>query len=264
MKRMRMVMGLCLVAVLGMSAFGVVSASAAAPEFGRCLPAPGKKGGNSQDSKCTKAAVAGKEAFNWEPGPGPKPGFEDNMAAGKVATLESTNKETVLCKTQHSNGEYNAANSKQTKNIVVKFTGCELKPFEVKCNTAGSAVGELVTQKLKSELGVITISGEGPIKNKLGNDLTPETGEEFINFECAKIPVRVTGSVIVPVKSNTMTNKETLKFTQSKGKQKPEKFAPPAEKDTLLTESGKNAFQSGQTITTVQLGEEKMEANSVM
>lgn len=263
MKRMRMVMGLCLVAVLGMSAFGVVSASAAAPEFGRCLKVVKPVKGKFSDAKCTKAAVAGKEGFEWSPGPGPNNKYTTVIKPLTKATLESTNKETISCTGQTSSGEFDLGNPKKTRKNISTFTNCEFVTFGVKCNSPGHAVGELVTNPFETELGIITKSSEGPIKNKLGNDLKPETGNEFIKFECAKIPVGVTGSLIVPVKSNTFTNKETLKFTQSKGHQKPEKFENEP-KDTLTTTSTSGTFQSGQTITVIQTDEEKIEANSVV
>ncbi len=74
MRRFRMI-GPCLVAVLAIGAGAAGSASAAAPEFGRCLKAPRHSTGPGYaDSGCTDP-VSENAKHEWVAGPGPKPGF---------------------------------------------------------------------------------------------------------------------------------------------------------------------------------------------
>ena len=63
MKRIK-IMGLCLVAVFAVSVMASASASAEAPEFGRCLA---KAGGKFSDAGCTKGVVS-KGKFEWTSG----------------------------------------------------------------------------------------------------------------------------------------------------------------------------------------------------
>ena len=72
---------------------------------------------------------------------------------------------------------------------------------------------------------------------------------------------------MVPIKGNTMLTTQTVKFTATKGKQKPEKFAtdPAGTKRILFAKNSKleEFFQAGQTLTTIQTNLEKAEASSV-
>jgi len=74
------------------------------------------------------------------------------------------------------------------------------------------------------------------------------------------------GGVMNPITANAMKLSATVKFTASKGKQKPEKFAadPAGTKRTLLSNKLGGAFaQAGQTLTTIQTNEEKLEVNTL-
>jgi hypothetical protein len=90
--------------------------------------------------------------------------------------------------------------------------------------------------------------------------------------------VTVRGHVLNPVKTNSMTLSATVKFSATGGNQKPEHFALSIEPSTgkvtygpeLSLEAKFEQFkvvpfeESGQTLTTVQTNEEKVEANSVI
>ena len=105
-------------------------------------------------------------------------------------------------------------------------------------------------------------------KDKIGNVLwpkggTPTSGAEFVEFACGALTVKVKNSVISPVTSNAMKLTATVKYTAAKGVQKPTKF-----------EGGPNMFleskfsaapyeQSGQSATTIQTNEEKVEIRSL-
>jgi len=249
MKRMGMVR-LCLVAAFAMSAVAVASASAAAPEYGRCLTA-GKTGGFT-DSKCTKASGTKTGKYEWFPG---VVKVKQTTKGGK-GLLESIHGLAVKCETETSVGEYSG--TKEVKNVVVTFKGCESAGS--KCSTTGQKSGELVTKKLE---GIVGFENKALLKTAL--DLFPagKTGL-FIEFSCLGLTVAVRGSVLVPVKSDTMSLTVALAYKATKGKQKPEHFE--GEPNDILEASFRGgAFeQAGQTITTTATNEEKLELNAVV
>jgi dienelactone hydrolase len=121
MKRIGMV-GLCLAAVLAMSAVVVASASAAAPEYGRCLKAEkiGKVyNGGYTNSSCTTASESKTGKYEWFPGV-----VKNKMTtSGGKALLETVDHLEVACTSETSVGEFNGA--KEVKDTVVTFKGCE-------------------------------------------------------------------------------------------------------------------------------------------
>jgi hypothetical protein len=235
--------------------------TATPPEFGRCVKvAKGVKGSYS-NAVCTSPATPEKFGFEWQPGPGPKAKFSTKIKELTVATLETVKKATVVCKGEASTGEYTG--TKTVGNVVVTFTACEMAG--VKCTSAGAGEGEVVTTTLEGELGIEKTSIEGPLKDKVAMDLFPvgKTGP-FMQFNCGPTAVSVRGSVLNPVKSNSMLLSATLKYAVSSGKQKPENFEG-LPKDVLETEFDEAAAeQSGLKLTTQQTNEEKIEINSVV
>ena len=89
----------------------------------------------------------------------------------------------------------------------------------------------------------------------------------FTEFECGGIPVTVKGEVLNPLTANSMKQVATVKFIASKGKQKPEKFAtdPVGTKRVLFSTKlvGGGITQAGQSLTTIQTGEEKLEISTL-
>jgi hypothetical protein len=73
MRRMTII-GLCAVAALAICAVAAGSASAAPPEFGRCIKKAKVEGSGFSDSSCTTAVSSGAKD-EWVPGPGPKAHF---------------------------------------------------------------------------------------------------------------------------------------------------------------------------------------------
>jgi hypothetical protein len=258
MKRMGMVR-LCLVAAFVLSAVAVATASAAAPEYGSCLKATAEKEGKKTiyhggftDSKCTLKSEAKTGKFEWRPGVVKK--FQTTK--GGKGLLESVGGLAVQCLTESSVGEYSG--TKEVKNIVVTFEGCESAGS--KCSTTGQKAGELVTKTLEGVVGF-----ENKALKKTALDLFPagRTGP-FIEFSCLGLTVAVRGSVLVPVKSDTMSLTVPLAYKATKGLQKPEHFE--GEPNDVLESSFRGgAFeQSGQTITTTATNEEKLELNAVV
>jgi alpha-tubulin suppressor-like RCC1 family protein len=234
-----------------------------APEFGRCLKVPTGQGGYG-DSKCTLAG--GEKKYEWYSAFGANPlkktGFTTKSNVLTEPKLTTKGGVSITCKAESGSGEYSA--DKSVANVAMTFTGCHRGELE-SCQTTGAAEGEIVTAALRGSLGIVKISPEGPVKDKIGLELEPASGETFAEFSCAEVPVVVTGSVIVEVKANTMTNKLTLKYAGAKGIQKPSRFEG-GPQQVLRTEVGESKTSEGAllTLTTILTSEEKVEISSVV
>jgi hypothetical protein len=267
MRRIKIV-GLCLVAVFALGALTAGSASATAPEFGRCLKGTEHAVSNFDNSKCVKLASEDavseaeqlkKGVYKWSPGV-VKTKFTTKMKEATIATLETVGGTKITCTGETSTGEY--LNAKEIGKMVAKFTGCEFSG--VKCNSTGKGTGEIDTHSLGGPIGFETVVVPAS-KDKIANELHSESGN-VAEFSCAGIPVVVKGSVLHKITANAMKLTATEKFTASKGKQKPEHFAGGVAKEHILETStnGGPFEQSGQTITSILTNEEKVEANSVL
>lgn len=88
--RRHSIIGLCLMTVLAFCAFATASASAAGPEFGRCLKKTKAGGKGYSDGNCTEG-VETEAKYEWLAGPGPKHDF--TTSARFVAT-----EKTLICR----------------------------------------------------------------------------------------------------------------------------------------------------------------------
>src|SRR6266404_2097549 len=136
MRRIRIV-GLCLVAAFVISAIAVTSASAEAPEYGRCLKVTPKSLSNYDGAKCTKLASEdpGTEAeklakgnFKWFPAfggekPLEKRGFTVTLKPETTITIETASGTKATCKAATSSGEITGL--KTVGGISTTFSGCE-------------------------------------------------------------------------------------------------------------------------------------------
>jgi hypothetical protein len=262
------ILGLCLVAVFAFTAFSVASASATAPEFGRCLKQATKSLSNFDSGKCVKLASedTGTEAeklkkgnFQWFPGV-VKTKFTTKIKEGTIATLETVGGTKITCTGETSTGEY--LNTKEIGKMVAKFTGCETSGF--KCESTGAGAGNISTAPLGGPIGFETEVVPAS-KDHVANELHSEAGN-VAEITCVGIKVVVNGSVLHKIAANAMKLTATEKFTASKGKQKPEHFAGGVAKEHILETStnGGPFEQSGQTITSILTNEEKVEANTVL
>jgi hypothetical protein len=246
--------------VFSLSAVFASSASATAPEYGRCLKKTKAEGKGYTSNTCTVAGEGTKAKYEWVPGAG-KTKFETK---GGVGVLTSISDETVECKTESSTGEFFEGNNKEAGNMKVKFNECE--SLNLTCSTPGAKAGELVTNNVEALVG-----WENKAKKKTALELYPAHSVAtalFIEFECAGLVVKVKGKVLVPIKNDKMTSSETLKYKDTKGKQKPEKWEESSEKIILESSfKGGSYEQAGQQITSVlkeQAGEEALELNAVI
>jgi hypothetical protein len=230
------------------------------PEFGRCVKlALGVKGGYS-NSACTAAATAEKFGFEWERGPGPKKKFTAAIKPATTAILETTTKKKVICTGATVKGEYTG--QRTLGGVVITLTGCEMSA--AKCTSTAAAEGEVVSSTLEGELGIEKKSAETPLKNKIAFDLLPVGGSGPVaEFTCGSTTVVVSGSVLSPAAINRMLVKDTLKYVEVVGKQKPEKFEG-LPKDVLETSfAGGGSEQTGLKVILSKTNEEGIEVNSV-
>jgi len=262
MKRIRLI-GLCLVAVFAFTAIGVSSASAEAPEFGRCLKKAVAGGEGYNDSGCKKTKVTTGAKFEWTTAI-VKNKFSSKIKELTTATLETVGGTKITCTGESGPGEYK--NSKEVGKVEPLFTGCSTSG--IPCNSVGQGEGIIKTSPLGGVLGVEKLGlKEGklePALNKLAVELHSEAGN-VAEFSCGGLPVVVKGSVLHAVKTGVMVLTATEKFTASKGEQKPDKFVGEGV-DAHILESNTNGGpfeEAGQTITAILTNEEKVEANPV-
>lgn len=277
MTRLRLI-GMCLVAIVAVGAAVASAASAFTeqpPEVGRCLKLTG---GRFKDANCkTAAKVTSEKKYEWYPAFGANGKGEEKLvepskrfysAVSKESTaiqLETVHSEIVRCKKQTSEGEYTGPKTNRAFNII--FTGCESGGNNcISTNPKATSKGEIVVKELDGEIGIEKV-GLTPATDKIANVFRPMSGEILTEFECVGLKLVVKGEVMVPIKANTMVTTQTVKFTATKGKQKPEKFAsdPTGTKRVLFAKNSKleEFFQAGQTLTTIQTNLEKAEASSV-
>jgi hypothetical protein len=268
MKRIRITGVYLVLAAVVSCAVGASGASAAAPEYGRCLKAEknAKKeyNGSFSDSKCTKEVPVSERAkkgkYVWLPGAA----NHKFTTSGGVGVLTTIHGSQVECKTESSTGEFKVGNNKEEQGVVVTFTGC--KAVGQPCTSPKMKSGELVTNELEGIVG-----WENKASKKTDLELYPAksvASHFFIEFECTGFLVKVRGKVLVPIKNDKMTETETLKFIATKGRQKPEKWEESSE-PAILESSFSNFHeaefeQAGQTITSTVKGEEKLELNAVV
>lgn len=277
MRRRRRILGACLIAAFAISALVVTSASAFVrepPEIGRCIK---HTGGHWKDGGCkTAAKVTSEQKFEWYPAYGEAENGETKLAekvkftsVSKESTLiqlTTVSGEGIGCTKQFATGE--ATGPKTLKATNVRFTGCA--ETGQKCTSTNPVAGEPGEIKVKELTGLIGIEkfGETHAKDKVANLFKPVSGEIFTEFECGGLPVTVKGEVLNPLTANSMKQVATVKFIASKGKQKPEKFAtdPVGTKRVLFSTKliGGGVTQAGQSLTTIQTGEEKMEINTLI
>jgi alpha-tubulin suppressor-like RCC1 family protein len=229
------------------------------PEFGTCIKASGT--GLYSNTTCTKlAAIASEKKFEWIPGPPPKPTFATKIKIDTTFLWEAVGGAQITCVTEKSStGEY--TNNKTVGGVVLLLTGCTFG--STKCTSAGSAEGGLKTVPLSGEVGIIK-TGTEPLLNTVGLDLKASGGGAIVEFTCGGVARSWTGSVIVPLKANKMLATQTLKWSQTKGLQKPEQFEGQPKDIIEGSKFGGEFEQSAWALTTVQTDKEKIELNTVV
>jgi hypothetical protein len=237
--------GSFLATVLVVGAIVATSASAAPPEFGRCVKVAH---GTGEYNGANCVALEGGRNYNWVPGPGATPKFT-TIVELPVINSSGASKTTISCEFAEGEGEYTGAKTETVKKLV--FRDCETpekpgeKPeeaFKRWCQNIGNFRGEITASELSGELGYITAT------TLTGLDLKPLSGSNLAAFECGGanettergmgtgVSRELQGSVIGRVlKINRMTTEGLVKYTVNrKGFQVPEHLEGGA-KDTLTT-----------------------------
>ncbi|MDQ6811338.1 MAG: IPT/TIG domain-containing protein [Actinomycetota bacterium] len=234
----------------------------AAPEFGTCVKVTSGTGGYGS-SNCTVAG--GTKTYEWYPGfggskPLVKTHYKTKAKELPAPALEIEGGPKIICKGETSGGEFSGP--KTIAQVTVTLTGCHLELSN--CQSTGAKEGEVVSNTLAGELGIVKKSIEGPVKNQIGVDLKPAVGVTMFEFTCGLTTVSIQGSVIVETHVNSMVNTIELKYTAPKTVQKPSRFegGPPDVFETSL--NGGLFHKSGWTATTIQSNEEKLEINTVV
>lgn len=230
------------------------------PEFGTCVKTVG---GTYSDSGCTSKGAGKNYAWYAAFGsaqPLEKTNFSATLKEGTTALLETVGKTQVVCEGEGSTGEYTG--NKTVGKVVSTFTKCSA--FGHACTTTGAAEGTIVTGPLEGVIGVEETGAE-PALNKVGQDLFPigHTGA-IAEFVCSGVPLSITGSIISPVTPNAMKLTTQVKTKEIKGKQKPEAFVGETPDPLMANFSEGPPEQAGETLTTIQTNEEKVEVNSVL
>jgi hypothetical protein len=170
----------CLALALTGSAVVGAAASAALPEFGRCLKA-GKTGAYKYHN-CVALATSGTGAYEWFPGPGPKSHFAANFGYSNTpeAILRTTGEgnvwKIIKCEYNVSEGEYTGP---KTLNITMTLFQChypgsvEKNAYCQKLGPAGEWLGEIVVEAT-GKLGYWEKEG----KKEVGIDLKPTALKE--------------------------------------------------------------------------------------
>jgi hypothetical protein len=256
MRSMRM-LWIGLAAAIAMGAIAA-SASAALPEFGRCIPAAEPKTGEYIGPKCGAKQAEHHGAWDFAPGPGAKPKFS---GTGEKVSLETTGKLKIVCAAATFDGEYTGA---KTETVTIDLIGCV--NGTQKCESNPAKEGEIETQALEGTLGFIH-GGEKPV---VGLDIAPKApSTNFVLFQCGKLPetsittATVEGSLIAPVKPlTTMAEEFKLPYKVLSGKQAVQQFEGGV-KDTLTAKLVKGIEMSTQEIglrsLRVDVNEERME-----
>lgn len=273
MKRIRII-GLCLVAVFAMSAIATATASAAAPEFGQCLKKAVAGGAGFSEAKCNKE-VGTAAKYEWVPG---WAGHNKLTSTGTTATLKTSGGKTVTCKKETSGGEYIEGTDNKHEKTVVTFKECKSSGFT--CTTVGEPSGTLVTNEL---IGEVAFENSLHTKTALKLEPGPTAKGFFIKFSCLGLKVEVIGNnpakpgckpkietceggvghgILVPIKPNTMAEKEALKYKENTetGAQIPSTWEGSPHETYLESDFEELGFErAGQTITSTVKNEFKEE-----
>jgi hypothetical protein len=102
------------------------------------------------------------------------------------------------------------------------------------------------------------------VRASVGGELFPPGHSGAIaQFSCGTAPIAIRGAVIVSLPVAPMST-FTLPYSESRGKQKPERFLGGERAVLELSTGGGPYEQAGLKLTATQTNEEKIEVNSVV
>jgi len=192
------------------------------PDFGRCVKVPpGTTGSKSTysgaftSSKCSTVSVTHTGKYEWEPG-ARNGDVTIGLASGTI-TMTTVSGAKISCTT--ATGSAKVIGTKELTQVALTFSGCA--ELSHPCTTSGETEGTISTSGLEGSLG-----WQDKPEQNAGLDLYPagHTGT-VMSFRCVgSTATTVTGSVIAPLPTSKMRSSLPLKFSASKGVQKPTHF----------------------------------------
>lgn len=268
MNRTSTKVALCVVlGAFAMSAAAASSASAEAPEFGRCVK---QVGGKFKNAGCSIfAKTAAEEKYEWVPGPGVNNKF---TSTGGATTLYQTRAgNSASCISEQSSGEYLPGTDNKHETTTILWTGCKVvnSPDGVlngaSCTSPGLPAGEVTSNPLVGEVG-----WENKSLKHTALLLEPASGygHVFLVAVCGGYTfesVTVGRGLLVKIANDSMKLEEKLKYAQTSGIQKPLKWhvGEGGQETTYLFTAQLNE-QSGTAFEQVIKKEEKLELNAVV
>jgi hypothetical protein len=233
------------------------------PEYGSCVKAPSEKIGSKTvyhgfftSSSCTTKSATQTSPYEWVSGVS-RTGFHSTFTTTPV--LETAAKVRLTCTSGTITGVI--ATAKTVGNVTMKLSGCTTASGS-RCTTAGRPEGELESKRLEGVLGVWrTTFKEGKEIRSVGLDLFPAAnGTVFMEFNCgeAKALTTLSGALIAQTTANKMSTTLSVKYVESSGKQKPERFEGGPRQ--VLTKA--NGEQVGLKASVLQTNEESLEINA--
>ncbi len=274
MRHVRM-LGVCLVAVCAIAALASASASAALPEWGKCVKVPVevkgkvKTKGKYTNANCTEKGTGEYEFLKGTEGTA---GTEFTaVQTSEKAELETTEGIKVECTSTVAHGSLSG--TKEVSGVEVTFEGCKLPLLSFTCegffeehypNKYIYNEGEIITRRLKGGLGYV--SGKGSTEPSVGLALLPEEKNGlFAEFVCGTEnsgvgvlvvrvgakekkgggdsiispigPVNTMGTVLTQTYSEKTITNEAGETEVERGHQNPESFEN-GKKDVLESETG--------------------------
>jgi len=240
-----------------MTLAGASSASAEAPDFGRCVKVA-KGTGVYATGNCTTTEGAYKN-YEWTPGPGPKPGFVLALKPETVLTFETSQHipQRLNCFGATGTGEITGP---RTISATITLTGCETA---IECHSAGQPEKVIVLEGITGELGRVK-AGETPLKDQIGLTLADQPSFGCANFG---VSIAMSGSAIgttSPTHSMATSRKWTLKRRMGKGLQVPERFEGGIPEGFTWSINGNSPEKVGLAAAFTLTSEEKIEINTVV
>jgi hypothetical protein len=206
---------LCVVAIAGLCAIIVASASASEPALWECAKAAKVDGhytGRYEDKSCSEENTTGRGKFEmqeWQKEPGAAKSFK---GVSKGLNWEISGVIGVTCTSSVFTGE--VAGAKAFKDVSITLSGCEVGHRQ--CENGGT-LGEIKLNPLQGELGYVNKAA-----HEVGVILSSEVGRYIAEYHCAELHIRWSGAVIgVITPTNVFTKGLTLAFEQSAGEQYP-------------------------------------------
>ena len=256
--------GLCLIGTLATSAAVAASASAEAPEYGRCVKGVAHEGGFAGGTCMATDKMDNDGAYEWLPGPGAKPGFTTKKTSGSVV-FETVKGTKIICTSESSTGE--VLSTKEIRIPSIKFNGCMSSAGQE--NSPGAAPEEIVTN---SVTGHLRFAIGGKVKKLVDDELVATSTPLVAIMECAgfvtELRTEATGGLLNQLVADKMVTISSSKYAATKGEQKPSEYedleGKPVAAGLESNFAGGPFEETGFTLTSEQTNEEAIEVNAVV